>query len=317
MKHKHNIIVLLAGILLVILLGGCGQNLEQKIAAVQEKNEITVQDVADLVQLEGLDIKKQTPSAEFAEKWPDTVIYKMAGENLLLMQSFAEDFWSRERTLNNIGWNGRGYWGLEDAAEVVKQAAADCQPESGQFLISKFYSGKNIVAWYAVYSAENVPNEEDMKTIAASSEIVERVFRADINGLKTEQLEKGGENYVTTAVLDYYRTPFTIGNATMYDFYMNVQFTVQLSDTFVEQYQGQEVTLEVEGLKGEGYYNSHMKASHQTKLDATTSTLSCSLGKWQKLIGAGYEEPYQFEVTVSAGDFSESMLIASDSDKKV
>lgn len=309
-QHRCKTMMLLLSVSLVILLAGCGQTLDQKAAAVQEKNEITIQDVVDLMKLEGLDIQKQTSSTAFAAQWPDTIIYKVNGEHLLLLQSFEEELWKREKTLQEIGWDGHGYWGMEDAADVVKQAAADCQPETGQYFISKKYSGKNVVAWYVVYGASEQPDTEELETISATSELVEHVFRSDINGMQIKEFEKNGEQFNTNATMDYYRTPFTVGDATSYDFYMDVDFTIQLSDELLEKYQGQEILLSTEGPVGEGYFGSKRGSSSETTLvDAATSTLRCSLGKWQEIISMGYELPIQFQVTVSVGDFTETMLV--------
>ena len=78
MKRKQFMGAMLA-CLLMLLLTGCGQSmtLEEKVAEVQGKNEITTQDVVQLLKLEGLAVEKQKVSAEFAELCPDTEVYKV------------------------------------------------------------------------------------------------------------------------------------------------------------------------------------------------------------------------------------------------
>lgn len=312
-----------------MLVGGCGTNLEQKIEAVREKKVLAIQDVADLIQLEGMDIQKQTPSAAFVEKWPDTVIYKVDGKNLLLVQSFEEELWKRDSIFREIGWKGDDFFELERAADVVKQAMTDNPLKFGEYRRAEMYRGKNIVAWYVVsgFSMEQVASESIIKSlgwrhmgqyvyymnsrmrwneITATMKTVEHVFQSDINDLKTEQFEKKGENFIVHATVNHYETPVTVGAYTMYEYYLDAQFEVQVTEALLEQYRGQEIHVSVKGPL-QGSYRTHGAslgtALNERNIDEITFGGEYGVG------GEPCDDTIGFEVTVAVGDMAETIIV--------
>ena len=95
---KHWIVAILLTIAFV--LSGCGEvTLEEKIAQVREDNTITVQDVIDLMKLEGLEVEKMTPSSEFQSRWPNGEVVKINDTHYMALQAFEENLNQRTYTL--------------------------------------------------------------------------------------------------------------------------------------------------------------------------------------------------------------------------
>ncbi|MBE6113305.1 MAG: hypothetical protein E7195_09915 [Peptococcaceae bacterium] len=70
------VLTILTIALLALFLTGCGPTLEEKIAEVREKNNITTADVIDLLELEGVEVEKQKPGSDIHESWENVEIYK-------------------------------------------------------------------------------------------------------------------------------------------------------------------------------------------------------------------------------------------------
>ncbi len=209
---------------------------------MQKANTITVEDVVSLLELEGLTLEKQQLNEAFAAQWPDTVAYRVNGENLLLLQSFAEDLQSREKRLQEIGWYGNERFSRPEDV-VLQQAIAQFQSAEESYLWPILYQGKNIVAWYVMFVETDGSTQEEMDAVSQTNDVVRRVFQSDINNMQTETFTETTEHFTVQLTIESYQTPLTVEERTLYDTYLSAVVAVQMDDGLLAQYEGQPFLL--------------------------------------------------------------------------
>lgn len=302
MKQKRWTGVLTMLLVLALFLGGCGNSLESKVAAVQKANTITVEDVVSLLELEGLTLEKQQPNEAFAAQWPDTVAYRVNGENLLLLQSFAEDLQTREKRLQEIGWYGNERFSRPEDVAVLQQAIAQFQPAEESYLWPILYQGKNIVAWYVMFVETDGSTQEEMDAVSQTNDVVRRVFQSDINNMQTETFTETTEHFTVQLTIESYQTPLTVEERTLYDTYLSAVVAVQMDDGLLAQYEGQPFSATAEALSG--------TFSASKKGDALWSKgFSLSVEREHEIDWSLREQPARYLVTVTVGDLTETVEI--------
>ena len=180
----------IAAILVVslMLLSGCGgeMTLEDKIADVQKKGEVSIEDVLTLMELEGLEYEIVEPSEDFRVNWPDVTICEVGSAHYFLLGSFAV---GEERTAlkSDCGW-----WRMAPLSESAKNAPfildrleQDFALENIDVVHVAYLDGKNIAGQLipvirqdmtdAEWDAVNKENKEVYSTL-------ERIFVQYING---------------------------------------------------------------------------------------------------------------------------------------
>ena len=317
MKQKQFMGAMLA-CLLMLLLTGCGQSmtLEEKVAEVQGKNEITTQDVVQLMKLEGLSVEKQKVSAEFAELCPDTEVYKVNGDNLLLMKATEGSLYDRDKELQEKDWNH--YWfDQENPSAALQQLQKDCGLEKNKYYSGRDYAGKNIIAGYFAnidveLFEENVTQEvayEKMEAAAALAEKVSHVFDYDINGIREYAVTAEGKYFSVAGTLYFSQTPYTAGKSTMYDVFTDIRYTATVKDEIFAKYQGQDMTLE-----STGPINNIIGTTGAVRQSGQLLEKKLYSGQNdnRNIIGQEYTGPIQYEVTFSVGDISETLIVGVD-----
>ena len=156
---KKRLIALLILAMGFSLLTGCGKmTLEEKKAEIQSSNRITVQDVTELMALEGLKIEKLTPSNEFKENWPKGELVKINDEHYMALQSFEENLWDRKSIMYDTGWLSRRF-SAEDESQISvdAQITKDYLNYDEDYLVySSSFSGKNVSAILVYSFPENI-----------------------------------------------------------------------------------------------------------------------------------------------------------------
>ncbi|GEM_PF-1687487 len=316
MKQKQFMAVMLV-CLLMLLLTGCGQSmtLEEKVAEVQGKNEITTQDVVQLMKLEGLSVEKQKVSAEFAELCPDTEVYKVNGDNLLLMKATEATLNDRREVFEELGWYNiaKYYDTTEETLSLLKQLEKDYQPEDGTYQFGITGSVKNIVVYQVPVVNETKAVEEQIKEYTVITETIRKVLQEDIKGMQTYHPATVGKDIQVLATIHTYQMPYTTGKITQYDYYLSTDFELRLSDEVMEKYKGQEFRAEVKGPLEHLHYLSNGSTGCTGNLDEVNdNTISMELGNNSEVSYEVYTGPIQYEVTFSVGDISETLIVGVD-----
>ena len=235
-------------------------------------------------------------------QWPDTVVYRVNGENLLLLQSFAEDLQSREKRLQEIGWYGNERFSRPEDVAVVQQAIAQFQPAEESYLWQILYQGKNIVAWYVMFGETDEPTQEEMDAISQTNDVVRRVFQSDINNMQTETFTETTEHFTVQLTIESYQTPLTVEERTLYDAYLSGSVVVQMDDASFAQYEEQPYVITVEGWqKGR---------SCTQRSDALLSNrISMQIEREHEVYWGLQEQSVRYQVTITVGDLTETVEI--------
>ena len=165
---RNRIISAVLVCVLALLLAGCGQSVESKSAYVQHHaEEIAVNDVVQLLNLEGLKVDRMEPSVDFAEQFPGVQICKINGDNVLLMKVVEGD---ATAALQELGWEDLQTIDMENPEAVVAQLMTDYAADEATYQTGTAYAAKNIAACY-------IAADDD-----TAAETVARVFDQHING---------------------------------------------------------------------------------------------------------------------------------------
>lgn len=312
MKQK-GLIGLVLVCLLVLLLTGCGQTVESKAAYVQEQNEIAVNDVVQLLTLEGLQVDRMEPSGAFAAQFPGVQICRINGDNLLLLKATTGSLYDRNHELASSDWEF--YWyDQEKPSAMLEQVQKDYGLEEKKYYSGRGYGAKNIIAGYFTCIApeflqETVTKEmqeEKVKEVTAVTDKVSRVFDYDINGMQEYAVTAEGNYFSVEGTLYYYQTPYTAGKSTMYDMSTDIHYTATVKDEIFTKYQGQDMTLRISQIAGMAGKSAGSREL-QTLLDK--KSLTGNLNDCSDITGQKYAGPIQYEVTFSVGDISETVTI--------
>ena len=304
MKH-HKILIMITIAFLTILLTGCGPTLEEKITEVQAKNMLTTTDVIDLLELEGVEVTPQKPTTEFRNKWPKAELYKVGGENLLLIQTFEGSFNERNSLVREMEWDIRTTY----SPEAIQNILNAYKPDGGIYAPMSWYGGKNIVALYVNYYSAEALEKNGFEYGMDSLDIVKNVFQVDINGMRKNNYTAVGKNFAVTAYMDSYQTPYSYEEpykGTQYDFYLESRIEIQFFDDVLEQYQGRDLEYKITGPE---------IGSRQTARTGHTDVkerLNITM-KDENVIHVPHTGPIQYEVTVTIGDdITETLIVGTD-----
>lgn len=324
----RKILTVLTIALLTILLCGCGQTLEEKIEEVQAKNTVTTADVVELLELEGMEVKPQKPGYAINENWKNVVIYKVEGENLLIMTQFGGTPWERNKKLQELELNDRWAWfGLgyaeKSPAESIKHVVEQLKPDVGYYSSSRVFNYKNIIAVYVPYmpidSVENMTEEERIaiyKQLEVIQEITNRVCRVfwqDLCGMTIEEHTTAGKYMDVTLKVHFYGSPYEHKERVMYEFFEKSDVLIELHEDVAKQYSEKEIKIECRGPLDGPIANG---GSRGLTVGAIYSTRSYMLNASRENVGYGkepYTGPIQYEVTVTIGDdITETLIVGRE-----
>ena len=179
-------------LLLLTVLSGCGGELtlEDKITEVQKQEEISTEDVLELMQLDGMDYEVIEPSEAFHKNWPDVTICKMGDTHYLLLSSFVM---GEERTAAK---NACGWWRMSPLSETDKNAPFILNQFEQDFALEDidvvhvgYWDGKNIAGQLIPGIRQDMTREERDVLNERHREIVSamnRIFNQYINGEMVE-----------------------------------------------------------------------------------------------------------------------------------
>ncbi len=312
--------------MLTLLLSGCGQTQEEKIAEVQEADAITTADVVELLEYRDLTVEKQTPSDAWMEQWPEIEIYKIDGEGLLLMQATeGMPLYQRDKLVQELDWAFWGYRYDSTESAALNQLLTDFVPETGFYAYSHAWEAKNIIACYVPYFDMEQPEEGDVQTeeeqlaaiemikeITASSNRVKAVFYEDINGMEVKDSRAEGQHFTLNPQISYFQVPFEVDGKTTYDLFYEVQARVTLHEDAAEQWRGQDAKVEIQ----------HEKAGIGATKRAGTSGTFEELFEGDReyaaviddrfIVGPQPQEMLEFQVIVTVGDYVETFDVTLD-----
>lgn len=317
----------LIGIVLCLgfVLSACGtMTLEEKVEKVQKANTITIQDVIDLMELEGLEVEKLSPDSAFETWWPNGELLKINGTHYLALQSFEENLYEREIVIRDTGWYydrksqvdvdgkenvsvsswiGKEYLGYEDELEIA----------------AKEFYGKNIVA-IVVYDfpISTMSEEETQRAIDCIDTVADslhRVFDDDINHMFTEKVVTENEKFKVALTLQYYQTGVTDKKSakgkTYYDMYTRLNGKIVCSDSILEQYQGEECYIIVEPSNE---WSGRLKNSTMhTVLDDTCKEILIPNVTTEAILLEAAEGMPSYQLTIKVGDLLQTISIDLDS----
>ena len=179
-------------LLLLTVLSGCGRDmtLEDKIAEVQKKAEISTEDVLELMQLDGMDYEVMEPSEAFSENWPDVTICKIGDTHYLLLSSFVMGE-QRTAAKNECGW-----WRMAPLSESAKNVPFILEQLEQDFALEDIdvvhvgdWDGKNIAGQLIPVIRQDMTDEDWDVLNERHLEInsaMERIFNQNINGETVE-----------------------------------------------------------------------------------------------------------------------------------
>lgn len=179
-------------LLLLTVLSGCGgdMTLEEKIAEVQKKTEISTEDVLALMAMDGLDYEVMEPSEAFSENWPDVTICKIGDTHYLLLSSFIVGA-QRTAAKNECGW-----WRMaplsesaENAPFILERLELDFALDNIDVVHVGYWDGKNIAGQLIPAIRQDMTSEEWDVLNERHLEIgsaMDRIFNQYINGETVE-----------------------------------------------------------------------------------------------------------------------------------
>ncbi|MBQ2777457.1 MAG: hypothetical protein IJF50_08130 [Peptococcaceae bacterium] len=254
MKKRFVMMIMMISML---LLSGCGElTLEEKMEQVQKANTITVQDVIDLMELEGLQVETVSIKPEFHKYWPGAVIVSVNDSYYVALKSFDENLWEREKAKYDIGWVG-GFGGFANDINAVQYIGHNYMGyEAEQWVSSSEYYAKNLVSLAMPVFPANVSElsvEEYsavIEELSGVASVIQRVFYKDINGMIQDEVVAKSENFTITGTLSYYATGVVDEKAerewTYYDARTWFDGEIACSDAIWEQYEGEAYRIDVE-----------------------------------------------------------------------
>ena len=312
--------LLFINIMLSMVLVGCGEvTLEEKTAKVQKANTIAVQDVIDLMELEGLEVTKLATDAELEKRWSDAVLLKVNENHYVALKSFEENLHNRKSVMREIGWQGgfgrtNSYPG-ESLSAVEYIGYEYIGYDTKQWIPSAEYCGKNIVALALPVYPENVAelSEEEqyalLEEISETSSGIQRVFYNDINGMITETIAMSSDNFTVEAVLYYYATGMidesSKGKPVYYDARTWLKGSITVSDAIMEQYEGEQYKLKLEHPEGWKYGGGFVSTS--SDLDKEDNQLEFPNTQTAEIIGQAPEGAPVYKLTI--GDITETFTL--------
>ncbi len=310
--------------MLMMLLAGCGQTQDEKITEVQAANAITTADVVDLLEYRDLTVEKQTPSDAWMKQWPDIEIYKINGENLLLMQATEGlHLYQRDKLVQDLKWRS-GYlvFGVEETA-LLNQLMKDYPLETGFYAQNVNWEAKNVIACYVPYYDSAHPEELDWENedvrltwqavaedVGALRDEVKAVFYEDINDLDTVENTVEGEKFDLAVNASYYLMPFEVDGNTTYDVYYDLDTCVTLHEEEAALFEGQEVLGEVrciappataatKGMSVGGSFEELLADDNQMTFGIDDRFIA----------GPQPQEQLEFQVIITVGDYEETFSI--------
>lgn len=312
-KHMMKLIaVCMVG---MVLLTGCGElTLEEKVTQVQQANTIKVQDVIDLMELEGLTVDKVATDREFQQNWPDAVLVQVNDTHYVALKNFEENLWDRRSAMSEIGWEG-GLTGDDDAVQYIGQHYMGY--EAASWVPSGEYAAKNIVALVLPIYPDNMSelSRDDqsawLEKLNGVSKTLQRVFYHDINGIVQEAIAIENDNFTITGTLSYYATGVVDESAerewTYYDAHSWLDCEIVCSDALWEQYQGAEYTVAVE--RPENWRNAHGSMSQSGVLDAPDKHIDLPNCYTDEVLWSAPEGKPVYALTFQIADFTETIYL--------
>ena len=331
---RHKILTIITIAVLTLLLTGCGTTLEEKIAEVQAKNTITTADVVKLLELEGLEVKQQKPGAAINEKWKNVAIYKVEGENLLILTQFDGKPWERNNKLRELelndrwAWFGDGAYAVEEnSVESIKRVTEELKSETGYYSASRIYSYKNVIAVYVSYmpigDAKNMTEDEMLalhEKIEENQKIssrVQRLFWQDLCGMKTEKHTTAGNYVDATLHMRFYGQPYSHKERIMYEYFEKSDIFIELHEDIAEQHSEESLKIECRGPLAGPIARG---GSRGLTISEIYNSRSFTLDDSRENIGYGKEPyigPIQYEVIITIGnDITETLIVGSEGTEK-
>lgn len=321
---KKRLAALIIFLAIFSLFTGCGKTKsEEKVSDLQNSNTITVQDVTELMELEGLKIENLTPSNEFKEKWPKGELIKINGEHYMALQSFEENLWERKSVMRDTGWFSRDFSaGDENDISVTAQLAKDYlnYRKNSDFYSSSSFSGKNLSAILLYSFPENINemSKEEMdlvfNKISSISDTLKRVFDKHINNISEEEIFLKSENFEISGTLSFYQTGVideTSDEAEIfYDAHSAFLGEVKCSDEVWEKYKGQEYEITAESPKTWTIFPETSTLSSTVPLE--NNILDIPNCHTEEILWTKAEDIPSYTITIKIGDLSETFQITPD-----
>lgn len=324
----QKILTVIAIALLALLLTGCGPTLKEKIAEVQASSTITTADVVELLELEGMEVKPQKPGYAINENWKNVAIYKVEGENLLILTQFGGKPWERNQKLQELELNDRwawfGFYAVEESSvESIRRVTEQLKPETGYYSASRIFNYKNVIAVYVpckpIGNEINMSEEnklafyEQLETIQETTNHVCRVFWQDLCGMTIEEHTTAGKYMDVTLKVHFYGSPYEHKERVMYEFFEKSDVMIELHEDIAEQYSEEAVKIECRGpLEGP----IARGGSRGLTVGEIYNTRSYTLDASRENVGYGkepYAGPIQYEVTLTIGDgITETLIVGSE-----
>jgi len=314
MKKRFVMMIMMISML---LLSGCGElTLEEKMEQVQKANTITVQDVIDLMELEGLQVEKVTPSNEFQTRWPDGKLVKVNDTLYMAMKSFDENLWERRNAASAIGWSANFGIDPNDEKNVLSYIGREYMGYD-TWVYSSELCGKNIIALLLPIYPDNLSEltrDEQyaaLEKIAADRDILKRVFYNDINGMITQEVSAESENFKITGAVHYYATGVVDKTSerewTYYDARTWLDAELVCSDAVWEQYQGAEYEVSVENPDGWEYGGG--RGINRSALEYEDKRLNMPNMSTTDVMWKAPEGAPVYVLTVKIGDIEETFRL--------
>ncbi len=257
MKRLRLYLTILLLLLLPLSLTGCLQppkdKLDVKVASMQESNTITVDDVVELLELNGFTVEQQDVSDQWANRWSKLLVYKIDDKHLLLLRDVAlEDKSLEERNemVCKLGLDA-GRIDIGDYTSVFPQVLQDYPAENGSYYETDNYNTKNMIVCSIPCYESTEYGSDGYNTAMNYREELDRIFFQDINNMLSMEIPSAGffgdgfngDEYTLDCSMEYYQVPYEFEGETTYDYHHYISCSVKTTDEVMEQYNADEVTL--------------------------------------------------------------------------
>ena len=310
--------IVIAVLAALFLLSGCGEvTLEEKMEQVQKANTIKVQDIIDLMELEGLEVNKVAADDTFNNNWPNAVLVKVNDTHYVALKSFEENLWDRRNATSKIGWEG-GFGSSLDENNAVRYIGQKYKTyPTGGYVPSYEYAAKNIVALVLPLYPDNIAElskEEQyavMEHINEVSTVIKNVFYYDINGMLSWKVAAESDNFKIDGTVYFYATGVVDEKAerewTYYDAHTWLDCDVVCSDAIWEQYEGS--AYEVRVKDPDGWTYSRGSGSSRSVLEYEDKKLNTPNCQTHEVLWSAPEKAPAYEMTITVVDITETFLL--------
>lgn len=256
-KIKHNFLsMIMISVICLGILSGCGVDNNSVVEQIQEKGQLSDDDIVALAKARNLDLTEMSDE-QFDEKWSFVKCYTTNDGDILLLSSYDGDLFYRNQKAWELGWIDYNT-SFINAPEVVQDAVFAFGKEGDYAYRS--YAAKNILVYFIADGMSDEADMDNQDTLLIEGndknfKITDQMFLHDINELTRGNREGTSAHCQMKLEYECYSTPVYHGKYALYDEAIAYMATLSFDEVFFEQHENEMITVVINGP----YSNSRNK----------------------------------------------------------